>query len=176
MRPSFGGLFDKIGINVESLTRGEHADMLLSSKPLSQGAQDRLQQTVVEIYDLFLSRVSAGRSRTVAEVDAVGQGRVWSAAQAVERGLIDELGGLHTAVRRAKRAQGIDEDADVALIPYPQPSSLVDQLSEILEMRIAAFARTSMPLPSVLESLRDSMMELPLGTPLLIPPIIADIH
>jgi protease-4 len=176
LRPSIGGLLDKLGIKVESLTRGAHADLLLSTQPLSEGAQQRLQQATVEIYDLFLERVSTGRSLSTAEVDAVGQGRVWTGAQAFERGLVDELGGLHTAVRRAKQAQGLDEDADVALIPYPQARSLVEQLSDIMNLKLAMFARSSVPLPSVLETLRSRLMELPVGTPLLIPPIIADIH
>jgi protease-4 len=176
LRPSIGGLLDKLGINVESLTRGAHADLLLSSQPLSAGAKERLQQTVVEIYDLFLARVAQGRSLATAEVDAVGQGRVWTAAQAYERGLVDELGGLHTAVKRAKRASGLDEDAEVALIPYPQPRSLVEQLSELMDVRMRVLARSAVPLPGVLETLRDRLMELPVGTPLLIPPIIADIH
>ena len=115
-------------------------------------------------------------AHTLAKEGAVDGTLVWTAAQAVERGLVDELGGLHTAVRRAKRAQGIDEDADVALVPYPQPMPLMEQLSEILDLRIASFARRSVPLPNAIESLRSRLMELPLGTPLLIPPIIADIH
>lgn len=176
LRPTLGGLFDKLGIEVESLTRGKHADLLLSTQPISEAAQDRLRQTVLEIYDLFLDRVSTGRSLPTSEVDAVGQGRVWTGAQAMERGLVDELGGLHTAVQFAKRLQGLDEAADVALIPYPQPKPLLQQLSEIMDLRMAAFARASVPLPRFLETLRTRLMELPVGTPLLIPPIIADIH
>ena len=176
LRPTFAGLLDKLGIKVESLTRGEHADLLLSNEPLSKAAQERLQSTVLEIYDLFLDRVSTGRSLSIAEVDAVGQGRVWTGAQAFERGLVDELGGLHTAVRRAKRAQGIDEEADVALIPYPPPKPLVEQLGEIMNLRMAALTHAFIPLPGVLETLRNTLMELPIGTPLLIPPIIVDIH
>lgn len=176
LRPSFGGLLDKLGIKVEWLTRGDHADMLLSTQPLSEAAQARLQQSVVEIYELFLDRVASGRSLSIAEVDAVGQGRVWTAAQAFERGLVDELGGLHTAVKRAKRAQGLAEDADVALIPYPQPKPLLEQLAEVMDLRLAALARSSVRLPGVLEVLRNRLIDLPEGTPLLIPPIIVDIH
>jgi hypothetical protein len=79
-------------------------------------------------------------------------------------------------VARAKRANGLDEAAEVALIPYPQPKDLVEQLSEILDVRMRLLARSAVPLPGVLEMLRDRLMELPVGTPLLIPPIIADIH
>jgi hypothetical protein len=52
----------------------------------------------------------------------------------------------------------------------------VEQLSDIMNLKLAMFARSSVPLPSVLETLRSRLMELPVGTPLLIPPIIADIH
>ena len=52
----------------------------------------------------------------------------------------------------------------------------MEQLSELMDVRMHAFARSAVPLPGVLESLRDRLMELPVGTPLLIHPIIADIH
>ena len=58
-------------------------------------------------------------------MDAVARGRIWTGADALERGLVDELGGFRTAVRRAKVLAGLDEDADVRLVSYPG-SSLLD--------------------------------------------------
>ena len=60
-------------------------------------------------------------------VDAIAQGRVWTGADALERGLVDELGGLRTAINRAKVLAGHDEDADVRIVSYPG-SSLLDFL------------------------------------------------
>ncbi len=93
---------------------------------------------VRSFYEIFVSRVASGRPLDFEEVDAVAQGRVWTGAQAAERGLVDEVGGLRAALRRAKRELGLPEDTDVALIPYPQPKSLAVQFQEALQGRIVS--------------------------------------
>jgi protease-4 len=132
LRPVLGGLFEKLEIGVESLTRGDHADLQLASHPLSPGTRERLRSEVASIYELFLERVADGRSLDRDRVDAVGRGRVWTGAQAAEVGLVDELGGLRTAVLRGKREIGLDPDADVALVGYPPPKSLLEQFDDVL--------------------------------------------
>ena len=82
-------------------------------------------------YALFVKRVADGRPLDEPGVDAVGRGRVWTGAQAAERGLVDELGGLHEAVVRAKVALKLDPNADVALVPYPPPRPLAEQIGEL---------------------------------------------
>jgi protease-4 len=84
LRPVLGGLLAKLGVGIDSLTRGRHADFLLSSKKMSPATLARLQTTVLDTYQIFLSRVSDGRSMAMAEVDRVGQGRVWTGRQAYE--------------------------------------------------------------------------------------------
>jgi protease IV len=132
LRPVLGGLFEKLGIGSASLQRGAHADILNSAKPLSPESRARLRSEVASIYGLFVDRVAAGRGLDHASVDAVGQGRVWTGAQALEHGLVDELGGLHTATRRVAQKLGLDPDADIALVVYPQPKSLFEQIQEML--------------------------------------------
>jgi protease IV len=78
-------------------------------------------------YDDFVARVAQGRNLTVEAVDEVARGRVWTGADALSRGLVDELGGLRTAIRRAKVLGGIDEDDEVKVVNYPG-SSLRDML------------------------------------------------
>src|SRR5215475_2899531 len=102
MRP----LLDKLAIGHEAMTRGAHADLLLATRPLSDSGRERMRAEIDAIYDTFLERVSAGRGLSREQVHAVGRGRVWTGAQAVEIGLVDELGGLRRAVRRAKQAAG----------------------------------------------------------------------
>ena len=70
----------------------------------------------------FVERVAEGRNLTTEAVDAVARGRIWTGADALERGLVDELGGLRTAVRRAKVLAGLDEDSRR---PHCQLSGLV---------------------------------------------------
>lgn len=153
LRPVLGGLYDKLDIGFETLTRGRHAALQLSARPLSEGDRERLQAQVRSIYELFVERVAEGRSMQVAAVDAMARGRVYTGEQALELGLVDELGGLFAATARAKRALGIDAEADVELVPYPPPRTLLEEITMefdgaalswagigVLEARLAALA------------------------------------
>ncbi|MCA9509359.1 MAG: signal peptide peptidase SppA [Myxococcales bacterium] len=179
LRPLLGGLLDKLGVRTELLTRGEHADFLSSTRPSSPAARERLQSVVLDIYRLFLERVGTGRSLATEAVDAVGQGRVWTGEQALERGLVDRLGGLHEAVREANRLRGIDEDADAILVAYPPPKPLAQELAELLNARIAAAARASVGLPALsgpLATLERALASAPPLAPLLVPPAWVEIR
>jgi protease-4 len=175
LRPILGGLYQKLGVGVEAMTRGEHADLLLSSRPLSPRTRRRLRADVRGVYETFVERVAAGRALAPEAVDAVGQGRVWTGAQASEIGLVDVLGGLRTAVLEAKAAAGLDPDADVVLISYPLPKSLAEQISDALGASLRASV-SSVQLPSAVRQLVTTLQVLPAGTPLLIPPGIAEIR
>lgn len=180
LRPTIAGLLDKLEIGIDSITRGQHADFLLSSEKMSPGSLARLQTSVLDTYQLFLTRVAEGRDLSLEEADRIGQGRVWTGHQALELGLVDELGGLYTAVRRAKQAVGLEPTDDVYLVPFPKQRSLTDQIFD-------AFAEASLPtagstpawtevLPEPLRRIADWTRDLPSGTPLLIPPVLIEIH
>jgi protease-4 len=173
VRPVLAGLLDKLGIGYESMTRGAHADILLATKPLDEGGRERMHAELDAIYDLFLDRVAGGRGLSREEVHAVGRGRVWTGAQAVDVGLVDSLGGLRAAVRRAKERAGIAADADVALVPYPTPRSLLEQLDEAFRSQaVAALPR----LPGLLRSLEPLAAGWPADEPLLLPPFLVRIR
>jgi protease-4 len=175
MRPVIGGLLEKLGIGFESMTRGAHADLLLATQPLSEGGRERLLREITGLYDVFVARVAKGRGLEPAEVDDIGRGRVWTGAQGLERGLVDELGGLRAAVRRAKREAGLAEDADVALVPYPAPQTLADQLAEALR-QTAVRAAQPLPVPRLLARLEGLVGPLAEGGPLLVPPFVMEIR
>jgi protease-4 len=174
VRPVIGGLLEKLGIGVETLTRGEHADILLFSRPLDAAGRARLRAETDALYELFVARVAEGRGMTPEEVDAVGRGRVWTGAQAHERGLVDELGGLRVAVRRAKLEAGLEADADVALVPFPAPRSLSQQVAEAL--RQVSLQAAPLPLPGALRRLAALVQSAPLGGPLFLPPFFVEIR
>jgi len=180
LRPTVRGLLDKLEIGIDSLTRGRHADFLLSSDKLSPAALARLQTSVLDSYQLFLTRVADGRGLSVAQVDEIGQGRVWSGRQAREIGLVDELGGLHTAVRRAKVASGLEPTDDVYLVPYPKQKTLSQQLIEAFQVSLVRAAGPGFDwksrLPEPLSQFAVLLEDWPSGMPLLIPPAIIDIH
>ena len=176
LRPVVGDLLGKLEIGIESLTRGRHADFLLSSEKMSEASLARLQTTVLDTYQIFLTRVSDGRSLSIEEVDAVGQGRVWTGRQAFERGLVDELGGLYTAARRAKQAIGLDVDADVYLVPYPRPASLSEQIFEAFRSTSMGLLEPAFEWPAPLAGLVEMARALPTGSALLIPPVLIEIR
>ena len=94
---------------------------------------------IASFYKTFITKVAEGRHTTPERIDAVGQGRVWTGAQAKERGLVDELGGLDTAVAIAKQRAHIPADEDVELVVYSGKRSLYEALSE-LSRSSSAFA------------------------------------
>jgi protease-4 len=175
MRPVVGGLLARLGIGVETMQRGTYAGLLELAMPLDDAGRERLRAEIGGIYDLFVSRVSAGRRLTAERVDEVGRGRVWTGEQALANGLVDELGGLRSAVRRAKVAAGIDPDADVELVPYPKPKPLAEEVAEALRgASLRAAAPLDLPLP--LERFEPLLAALPRGGPLLLPPFVVDIR
>jgi protease-4 len=176
LRPVLRGLFDKLGIGVEALTRGRHADLFLSSRTLSPGSRARLRADVEGVYDLFVARVSEGRALPPEVVDAAGRGRVWTGEQALERGLVDSLGGLRVAARRAREALGLDPEADVTLVPYPPAKSLSEQLRDTLSGALAPGGLASLPLPSSLEELTHLVTSTSPGAPALLPPFLVEIR
>ena len=168
LRPVLRGLLEKLDIGVESLTRGGYASLLLASEPLTESTRAWLHAEVVSIYDLFLSRVSEGRDLTLEQVDRVARGRVWTGEQAAGKGLIDEIGGLRVAVRRALTQLELDPEADVALVPYPAPASLAEQLDEMFR----GFTTRADPLGSVLRRAEPWLEAMRAGSPALLPPFI----
>ena len=135
----------------------------------------RLRDEVESIYDLFVERVADGRKLSTERVDELGQGRVWTGAQAAESGLVDEVGGLRVAVGRAKESLDLDPDADVLLVPYPRPKSLAEQVDEVLR-GVVASAVPELPLPRLVRDLAPWLAALPEGAPVLRPPFLVEIH
>jgi protease-4 len=176
LRPALGNTPAKIGVTTVELERGENADLLLSAEPLSPGAQAILDRSVRHTYELFLERVSEARDMSTDDVDAVAQGRVWTGRQAYERGLVDELGGLHAAVQLAKRELGLDADTDAVLVPFPPPLTFTEQLVELMEMRAQAWAWSRLPFSESVRRVEALVSQLPPGQPLLVPPVLVEIR
>ena len=101
--PNFSELVQKVGVNVEVVKTNDFADLTISMpyKPLTNEQRALIQGHVERGYDVFLSRVAEGRHMTKAQVDSVGQGRVWLGRKAQTLGLVDKLGGLDVAIKEA---------------------------------------------------------------------------
>ncbi len=115
-------LKDRLGIGSDSVRTNANADAWSVNGRFTPEQQEMVEAEADLFYADFVSRVAEARGMSVADVDAVARGRVWTGADALERGLVDELGGLRTAVRRAKVLAGLDADAEVRLAGYPGSS------------------------------------------------------
>lgn len=107
------GLLDKVGISVQDVTVGTRATMASLRHPYDQDQRAALEQWLDEVYEDFVAKAADGRGMTTAELRAVAGGRVWTGTQAVAKGLVDELGGLAAAVRRARALAGLGRNATV---------------------------------------------------------------
>jgi len=115
----FGGklvvrkLLDRLGLTTGSVSHGARSLMYSSRRGFSDDERERLAATIDAIYDDFVAKVASGRGRTVAEIEPIARGRVWTGSDALGIGLVDELGGLRDAVRIARSRAGLAADAPV---------------------------------------------------------------
>jgi protease-4 len=120
-------LKDRLGVGSDTVRTNANADAWSIDTPFTPEQQARQEADADLFYTDFVQRVADGRNLTTKDVDNVARGRVWTGADALERGLVDELGGFRTAVRRAKVLAGLDPDSEVRVLSYPG-SSLLDML------------------------------------------------
>lgn len=113
------GLRDRLGVGSDSLRTNDNADAWSANAPFTPEQHALVSAEADLFYTDFVSRVAQARSMTVDAVDAVARGRVWTGADALAHGLVDELGGMRTAVRRAKVLAGLDVDEKIQLVSYP---------------------------------------------------------
>ena len=105
------GLLERVGVKAESLAFGRHALMFSSQTGFSEEEWAKLDEWLDLVYDDFTDKVARGRAMTRNAVHEVARGRVWTGADAAERGLVDELGGLRRAVEIARERAGLPPDA-----------------------------------------------------------------
>lgn len=103
------GTFEKIGLSTDVVKTNKYADLGDLSRPMREDEKALIQRSVEQTYDLFLTRCADGRGTTKAAIDSIGQGRVWAGEQALERGLVDQLGGLDDAIKEAAALADLTE-------------------------------------------------------------------
>ena len=122
------GLYDKIGISKEILTRGKFAAIDSDYRGYSTEERDKLRQELEVLYRNFVQKVADARKREWDDIHQIAQGRVWMGSQAVANGLVDEIGGLDRAIEMAKEAAGLEPTDKVTLVTYPTPKKFIDVL------------------------------------------------
>jgi protease-4 len=128
IRPNVAALYDRLDIGSETLGRGRYARILDTSRPMDEAERALIKEQMASTYRLFLDRVAVGRNMTAEEVDEVGGGRVWTGKQALERGLVDELGGLSDAIELAGREAGLAGDEKIQIVYLPERRSFLEEL------------------------------------------------
>ncbi len=129
MIPNAKGLFNnKLGINFDKVMTNKNADFISAVEPMSEFQRDRIQKDVVRIYDDFTSLVSRTRKLRQSYVDSVGQGRVWTGADALGLHLIDQIGGMEDAIAYAADKASIT--GDYKLVELPEQKDPLQKLVE----------------------------------------------
>ena len=128
----YGGTAAKIGVTEQTVKSGPNADLDSPFSPFTPDQRTKLQDVIQGFYDNFVEKVAQSRHATPQRIDQLGQGRVWTGAQAKDRGLVDALGGLDAAVAIAKQRANIPADEDVELVAYPPRRTIYETLREQL--------------------------------------------
>lgn len=123
--PNAEALYKKVGVKSDVVKTNEFSDFASYDRPMNSQEKALMQAYINQGYELFLSRCADGRKMTKEEIDHVGQGRVWTGAQALELGLVDELGGIDRAIRMAAELEEIE---NYSIVEYPMQESFFSSL------------------------------------------------
>jgi protease-4 len=141
-KPDLHGLYDKLGVTKDAIERGKHAGIDSDYTELTPDERQMLRDGIDESYHDFVSKVAAARHRKFEDIEPLAQGRVWLGSQAKANGLVDELGGLDTAIDMVKAKARIPASENVNVVMYPGRRSILDMLlhrptDDALESKLA---------------------------------------
>lgn len=131
----FGIMFDlsdffdeKLGITFDEVRTGDYGDTYTVTRPLTEAEKNIIQRNLNEHYETFINKAAAGRDVTSAQIKEVASGRVWTGSQALDRNLVDVLGGFNDAVTIAAKKADIEDDYRIRF--YPEPKDFLEELLE----------------------------------------------
>ena len=128
-KPVMRGFYDWLGISNEYVLRGKTAGMFRETEKFSDEERAKFEEWIKNTYyGDFVPKVAKGRNKDTQFIDSVGQGRVWTGAQAKDRGLVDDFGGLDKAIEVAKQLAKIPADKGVERVILPYPTTFLQEL------------------------------------------------
>jgi protease-4 len=136
--------------------RGPYANLLSSTSDFTEPERAKFRRFLETFYTTFVTKAAEGRGKTYEELHAVAQGRVWTGEQALERGLIDELGGLDDAIAKAAELANVSP-AETAIVRIPERKAFLDQLLEDLSKTPEAAIDPRLMAPETQAALRHLM-------------------
>ena len=122
------GLFEKVGVNTEVISRGKNTGILSTESKFTDSERKAYKETMEDIYRQFTTKAAEGRGMNVKQLEKLAGGRVWTGSQAKKNGLVDEIGTLRDAILAAKKEAGMGEDDKAELLILPEPTSIFDEL------------------------------------------------
>ena len=125
---AFEKFFEKIGITTSVVQRGKNSGVLSITTPFSDSEKVAMQKMLNDIYAQFTTKAAAGRKMEVDKLEKMARGRVYTGAQALQLGLVDELGTLADAIAHAKKAAGLDPETKLERLNLPKPTSPFEAL------------------------------------------------
>ena len=152
------GLYNKVGLKKEIIAHGQNATLYSDYGAFTPTERERVEKLMETVYKDFVGKAAAGRSTTFDAIDEVAQGRVWTGRQAKALGLVDELGGLETALSIAKKQAGFAADDEIPLIVLPKAKPIFEELME--RMLEDTQGSIQMPLPLTATPATDSIRSL----------------
>ena len=123
-------LSEKLGITIDTVNTNKHADMGGIFRGVTENERAHIQNSIENVYDVFTKRVAEGRKMKQSDVDSVGQGRVWSGADAVKIKLVDELGGLENAIKFAAQKSNL---TDYSIMQLPKVKNPIEEFFNDVE-------------------------------------------
>ena len=126
---------EKLGITIDGVSTNHSSDFGSIMRPFTPEEGQFIQRQIEDFYDVFLTRVANGRNMEKADVDSIGQGRVWSGLNAIEIGLVDEIGGLDDAVKKAVSLANLDDN--YRIWEYPEKEDFVEKLMSDMSMSVS---------------------------------------
>jgi protease-4 len=163
------GLYEHwLGITPDQVSLAENANIFSLLHPLSDEQRAQVRSWMQEIYDTFVRKAAEGRRQSFEEFEPKAHGRIYTGAQAKQLKLVDEVGGLNTAVALLKKELKLSDTDELELVLYPKRKSLWQTIAE------GDFFRSSVPKLS-LDSVKGVFRSLETPSPWLLAPQI-DIH
>lgn len=125
---ALGGLYDKIGVSIDTISRGTNAGVFSVTNKFTDSEREVIRDMMEDTYEQFTTKAAEGRDMPVEQLKKLAGGKVYSGRQAKANGLVDQLGTLHDAVQEAKKLAGIDADKDVKIKTLPEAPDLFESL------------------------------------------------
>ncbi len=125
---AFEKFYEKIGITTSVVMRGKNSGVLSPTTAFTETERTAMQKMLNDIYAQFTTKAATGRKMDVEKLEKMARGRVYTGSQALQLGLVDELGTLGDAIAFAKKSAGIDPDTKLERLDLPKPTSPFESL------------------------------------------------